>query len=102
MLARTSHLPHVVAAALVANVLADNPCREEFCGGGFRDTTRVAGGPADVWIDILRTNAASLAGETRRFLEEMERFERMLREGDFDGLRAWLERSGALRRQLKC
>jgi prephenate dehydrogenase len=59
--ARTSHLPHVVAA-LVAGALAEAP--EEhltLSGQGVRDVTRVAAGDPRLWEQILTANAAPLA-----------------------------------------
>jgi prephenate dehydrogenase len=58
-MAYVSHLPQLVASALVdiaaaASALAD-------AGPGFRDTTRIAGGPDAVWSDIFRANACEVA-----------------------------------------
>lgn len=72
-MARTSHLPHMVAAALVAAVgRGDDPDRiRTFCGSGFRDTTRVAEGSPAVWLDILRTNRQNVVSELLLFKEEI-------------------------------
>ncbi len=52
-----SHLPHVLAAALVnASSFEDMT----FAGKGFIDTSRIASGPADIWTDILLTNPANI------------------------------------------
>ena len=56
-LARTSHLPHVVAASL-AGSLADGDGL--LVATGFRDTTRIAAGDPDLWTAILLNNADSL------------------------------------------
>jgi prephenate dehydrogenase len=53
-LAMTSHLPHVVAAALASTLSQEN---RGLTGSGFRDTTRVAGGDPDLWTGILINNA---------------------------------------------
>ena len=53
-LAMTSHLPHVVAAALATTVCDDH---RRLTGTGFRDTTRVAAGDPDLWAGILMNNA---------------------------------------------
>jgi prephenate dehydrogenase len=54
-LARTSHVPHVAATCL-ARLTEQCPDPRPFVAGGFRDTTRVAAGPAEVWRDICLTN----------------------------------------------
>jgi prephenate dehydrogenase len=59
--ARTSHLPHVVAA-LVAGALADAPPDHlTLSGQGVRDVTRVAAGDPALWEQILTANAAPVA-----------------------------------------
>ena len=57
-LARTSHLPHVLASAL-AGMLKDEDA--ELAATGFRDTTRVAGGDPELWTQISLANRAALA-----------------------------------------
>lgn len=65
--ALVSHVPHVAAAALVELVAAESPDVRQLCAGGFRDTTRVASGPADLWTAILALNR----DETVRALGEL-------------------------------
>jgi prephenate dehydrogenase len=55
--AQISHLPHLVAAALVNHSSAE---ARELAGGGFRDTTRVASGSPELWAEILAANAKPL------------------------------------------
>ena len=75
ILAMTSHAPHVLAAALAA-VTPDADRR--FTAGCWRDTTRVAGGDAELWADILLDNAAQVTkavstmhGYTQRMLDAL-------------------------------
>jgi prephenate dehydrogenase len=96
LLARTSHLPHVAAAALAHMVLGSGAGR--FCGGGFRDATRVAAGPDDVWHDILKTNAGPVAEALREFAQRIEEARGWLERGDFEALRRRLREAGELRR----
>jgi len=57
ILAKTSHLPHAVAAALASIITeAERP----FCGTGFADTTRIASGSPAVWTDIFLDNRLQL------------------------------------------
>jgi prephenate dehydrogenase len=55
--AQISHLPHLVAAALVNHSSAE---ARELAGGGFRDTTRVASGSPELWAEILAANAGAV------------------------------------------
>ena len=75
ILAMTSNAPHVLAAALAA-VTPDADRR--FTAGGWRDTTLVAGGDAELWADILLDNAAQVTkavstmhGYTQRMLDAL-------------------------------
>jgi len=91
-LASTSHLPHMVAAALARSVADGDPAKKaDFCGTGFKDTTRVASGSADMWVDIIDTNRAPLEAELDRFHEELQGLIQILRSGNGDDIRTWLE-----------
>lgn len=75
IVATVSHIPHLVAAALVEFASAragEIPGLFELAAGGFRDTTRVASGPESVWTDICMTNASQI-------IAGLERFEGVLR-----------------------
>ncbi len=63
IVAGVSHVPHLVAVALVqavARAEAEGEPMLQLAAGGFRDTTRVAGGPSDVWRDICLTNQPAI------------------------------------------
>jgi prephenate dehydrogenase len=92
MLASTSHLPHMIAAALARSVADGNPgAKADYCGTGFKDTTRVASGSADMWVDIIDTNRAALEAELDRFHAELQGLIGILRSGNGDDIRKWLE-----------
>lgn len=96
-LAATSHLPHVVAAALV---LAAGQGNARFAGTGFRDTTRVAGGDPRIWKDVLLSNADKVADSLGAFGKTCRQLERVLRDGDEKRLVAFLMRSKKLRDEM--
>ncbi len=101
MLASTSHLPHMVAAALARSVADGDPAgKADFCGTGFKSTTRVASGSADMWVDIIDTNRAALEAELGRFHEELQGLIEILRGGNGDDIRAWLEEAANDRNQI--
>jgi prephenate dehydrogenase len=90
VIARTSHLPHLVAAALVAAIDRDGSDIAPFCGPGFRDTTRVAEGSEQVWHDIVKTNLGAIRSEVDAFELELARLKALLAQEDFDGIRGFL------------
>ncbi len=67
-----SHLPHLLASALVDFVEQTNPDATAYCGNGFRDTTRIAAGPAPMWAEILHTNRAALKVQLDRFITSLQ------------------------------
>ena len=94
--ARVSHLPYLLAYALMGT----EPEAVRVAGNSFRDATRVAQSDPDMVIDFLLTNrapirraAGRLAGRLAALLSRIER-------GDVDGLRALLERARARRERL--
>lgn len=75
--ATISHLPHLVAAALVdaVAVMPDGESALAFAAGGFRDTTRIAAGSPEMWRDIFLSNHIRILdalGFYRRAIDEME------------------------------
>ena len=95
LLADVSHLPHVLAAALVA-MQADAGL--DLCGKGFLDTTRIAGGDGALWRNILLDNADNLKTGLRRLRSQLSTVEKMLSAKSADALRDWLN-AAAERRQ---
>jgi prephenate dehydrogenase len=82
IIARTSHLPHIIAALLAACVGRERAGDyAEFCGTGFRDTTRVAEGDPGLWRDILENNAHNLKFELSVFEKELKKILSGLRKG---------------------
>ena len=101
LLARTSHLPHVAAAALAKAIGRDSAEKVgTFCGTGFYDSTRVASGSIEMWHDILMTNAPAVAEELRAFKAEVERVYDDLQAGRFDDVAKFLERAREARAEL--
>ena len=102
IMARTSHLPHLVAAALSVAVgrSPQPPGLRDFCGTGFRDTTRIAEGAADIWLDILQSNRKAIAMELRAFERQVGQVARWLETGRDAPLRAFLEQGRARRKAL--
>lgn len=93
-LAEISHAPHVIATALAQTLSPENAA---LVGSGFRDTTRIAAGDADLWTSIVRSNRECLAASLDKFSRELAAFSDALRADDSQRLRE-LFQHGADRR----
>jgi prephenate dehydrogenase len=98
-----SHVPHVTAAALVDLAAAHSGERGELmrlAAGGFKDTTRIAAGSAELWTGICLDNAEALSEGIEELRERLGGFETVLRARDAEAIRAWLDRAAEVRRSL--
>jgi cyclohexadieny/prephenate dehydrogenase len=101
VVALVSHLPHLVAAALVNLVCSDGPRPLEFAGGGLRDTTRIASSPPGMWQEICSTNREEVCRALARFIEQLESVQAMLRNREDANLTAYLKRAKFFRDEMK-
>jgi prephenate dehydrogenase len=88
LVARSSHLPHLLAAALANFVLDPSHPKEQsqLCANGFRDTTRIASGSPEMWRDIALANRGNLSHALSEFLAEIQAFQRSLDRGDREAI----------------
>jgi prephenate dehydrogenase len=94
LLASSSHAPHVVAAAVAA---ATPPEVRALVAGGWRDTTRIAAGDPELWVDILLDNARFVIAALRRVERAGARMRAAIEGGDRSRLLALL-RDAKMRR----
>ncbi|MBP1999553.1 prephenate dehydrogenase [Paenibacillus shirakamiensis] len=84
-----SHLPHIIAVALV-NQVRDynhtNPLYLQLAAGGFRDITRIASSDPVIWRDILLSNKEVLLSLLKDWNQQTSRFIGLLTEGDAEGI----------------
>jgi prephenate dehydrogenase len=99
-----SHLPHVVAAALVSAVAAapgaDRPMLRQLIAGGFKSTTRIAASSPEMWRDICLTNRDAVLETLRQLETELSRFAHALEVRDGDALLAAFEQAREAREDL--
>lgn len=95
ILARISHVPHVVAYALAKAVGDADPEALLYAGGGFRDSTRIAASPADVWQDIFLANRDSVRCALGEVMRACASFERALEANDAAALGTLIEAARA-------
>jgi prephenate dehydrogenase len=74
-----SHVPHLLAALLVTNA---NPTSLPLAGGGFRDTTRIASGAAELWTEILWANRDALARNCHAWAEQLAQIQHLFAGAD--------------------
>jgi prephenate dehydrogenase len=82
VLAATSHLPHILAFALVAMLGRKDEQNEifKYAAGGFKDFTRIASSDPTMWQDICVANHQELLPLLREYREQLLRIEHMLLE----------------------
>lgn len=102
LMARTSHLPHMVAVLLALTAGREGAPEQTgaFCGTGFRDTSRIAEGSPEVWHDIVSTNAPLLIEELRAYEHVLHDLLNRMELKDFDGVKEVLEKGRQARRDL--
>ena len=88
VLAATSHLPHMLAYALVHHLSSLNDHEEIFryAAGGFRDFTRIASSDPVMWRDVCLANGDALVLLIEQYQQELERIAAAIRNGDADEL----------------
>lgn len=103
MVAAVSHLPHLVATALVNTV---GEIEKEHSGllllaaGGFRDTTRVASGQPLMWKDICLTNKENILKVLDKFADVLAQIRQLVSSCSDQGLQEGFERARELRRNI--
>jgi len=102
LVASISHLPYLVASALVDTVAMlgeSDPQVWQLAAGGFRDTSRVAASDTRMFIDILLTNRAIVLEQLENFAGQIEHLRQIVAHADEETLRSELERSREVRLQ---
>lgn len=100
VVAAISHLPHLVAYALVDGAQRFEPTALDFAARGFRDTTRIAASDPVVWQEIFAANRTPLLASLASFRGAVTELERLVEAGDARALQQWLARVKAVREAL--
>ena len=77
-----SHLPHLIATALINTAFKDSKNELYLSGDGLRDTTRIAAGNPDMWEQIIFGNRDNLLVNIASIIEELNKFKRVLTKKD--------------------
>jgi prephenate dehydrogenase len=97
--AAVSHLPHLLAFALVDDIASRANAEQlfGFAASGFRDFTRIAGSHPEMWRDISLANKTALMNEITAYQDELSRLKQLLEHDDGDSLHALFERASTAR-----
>ncbi|MEF9949390.1 MAG: prephenate dehydrogenase/arogenate dehydrogenase family protein, partial [Comamonas sp.] len=102
-LATVSHLPHLLAFAMMQSVL-NQPKADEvlsLAGPGFRDFTRIGAGDPQLWRDVLLANREQVLAQSRQFRQALEQLEGLMEAQDGQGLQDRLTLASAARAHWK-
>jgi prephenate dehydrogenase len=98
--ASVSHLPHLLAFALVSEIISrpDGAELMGFAAGGFRDFTRIAASSPEMWRDIALSNREALLEEIDRYAARVARFRELVAKSDGPGLQRLMTEARNARR----
>jgi prephenate dehydrogenase len=101
VLAATSHLPHVIAYALVDTLARMHERREmfQFAAGGFRDFTRIASSDPQMWHDICLANKDAVLDMIGRFTTDLAELARAIENEDSETIKTTFSRAKQARDQ---
>ena len=97
--AAVSHLPHLVAFALM-NSIADQPEGQDYlsmAGPGFRDFSRIAASDPQMWRDVLIANREELGRQTALFQQALADLQKLIASGQADDLERLINRASHAR-----
>jgi prephenate dehydrogenase len=103
ILARVSHLPHVVAYALLSALATRQEGARrvlDYVGPGFLDSTRIAASPPEIWRDIALANRDGLTEALAEFRAALDEIARLIEADDERGLQSVLAAAAEARRLL--
>jgi len=103
ILGLVSHLPHVLVYGLVnfMNRARVNSTEViEYCGGGFKDFTRIASSRPELWRDICLLNREAVSGGLADYIKELEKLKRLVDEGKGPELEREFALANEARRRL--
>jgi prephenate dehydrogenase len=97
--AAVSHLPHLLAFALVDEIASRKNAEElfSFAASGFRDFTRIAGSSPEMWRDIALANKPALLNEISAYQEKLNELKQLLENESSSELQTLFERASVAR-----
>jgi prephenate dehydrogenase len=90
ILARTSHLPHLISALLAGQLRSADA---KYTGTGFRSTTRLAAGKPTLWKDIIENNTDAILDAIKEYEEGLKILRKYIEQGEWNKLTDFLEQA---------
>lgn len=97
--AAVSHLPHLIAFALMNAITGQSHGKEylDLAGPGFRDFTRIAASDPKVWRDIMLSNREELLAQSKIFQRQLHALEHMISSGNAEALENLIDQASHTR-----
>ena len=97
--AAVSHLPHLIAFALINGISGQSHGKEylSLAGPGFRDFSRIAASDPKMWRDVLIANREELLDQSKIFQQTLQSLEKLIASGDGDALENLIEHASETR-----
>lgn len=101
--AAVSHLPHLIAFALINGITSQDHGRDylSLAGPGFRDFTRIAASEPKMWRDILLANRQELLEQSKIFQRTLNAMEQMIESGNGEALEGLIDQASQSRAQWR-
>jgi prephenate dehydrogenase len=98
--AAVSHLPHLLAFAMMNSIKAQEASADflSLAGPGFRDFTRIAASDPEMWHDIFMANRVQMTLQIDQFKQTLDLLSSMIANNDSRSLEASLEHASAARK----
>jgi prephenate dehydrogenase len=103
ILAMVSHLPHVLAYALVntlSRVDVDSVDLKDYCAGGFKDLTRIASSRPEIWRDICLVNRQAVSKSILAYMRCLDQLRKSISGGEGEHLEREFSLANELRRTI--
>lgn len=101
--AAISHVPHLIAAALV-KLVEENDSPDQFmkliAAGGFKDITRIASSSPTMWEHICRSNREQILILLNQYIDQLKNISKDIQDKDFPKIYELFETAGAYRNSL--
>ena len=86
VLAMTSHLPHILAYALVDDFIENHPEAFNYTAGGFKDFSRIASSDAVMWRDICLNNAQEIIKQVEQYKKTLDKLVLLIKDNEEEAL----------------
>ncbi len=101
--AAVSHLPHLIAFALINGITSQEHGKDylSLAGPGFRDFTRIAASEPKMWRDILLANRHELLEQSKIFQRTLAAMESLIESGNGEALEGLIDQASQSRSQWR-